>query len=226
MSSVTNPTTLELGGITPFSSLDYPGKLAAVFFFQGCPLRCSYCHNPDLQVFRPGNIAWSQALEFLEKRRGMLDAVVFSGGEPLAQAGLEQAMTEVRALGFKIGLHTAGTHTARLRRILPLCDWVGLDIKAPRVRYRHVSGRNVGRQAFTALEAVMYLGLEHEVRTTVDHTLLSSEDLLVLARELAMLGVQRWVLQTCRQEALEMPSTIGTELLDTLRKEVPEVICR
>ena len=87
---------LRVGGLTRLSASDYPGKLAAVVFCQGCAWRCSYCHNRGLLPFRkspfPGEIAWAEVLAFLEKRRGLLDAVVFSGGEPTMQPGLAAAM--------------------------------------------------------------------------------------------------------------------------------------
>lgn len=200
---------LELGGLTPFSTVDYPGRLAAVLFCQGCALRCPYCHNPHLQPFVPGSITWPQALEFLERRRGLLDAVVFSGGEPLAQAGLEQAMREVRALGFHIGLHTAGTHLPRLHRVLPLCDWVGLDIKAPRQRYRQVCGREMARNAFAALAVLHNSGVDLEIRTTIDPDLLTPEDLSCLAEELAGFGIENWMLQECRDENGRSKAKIG-----------------
>lgn len=212
--------------MTPFSSIDYPGKLAAVLFCQGCPLRCAYCHNPALLPFEQGQLTWPEVMDFLARRRGLLEAVVFSGGEPLAQAGLESALAEVRALGFKIGLHTAGTHTARLRRILPLCDWIGLDIKAPLARYPEITGREVGRHTFAALAAIMQTGLDYEVRTTVDHALLSTGDLMALAKELAGYGLTSWVLQTHRQHALAAASSCSEELRGRLQQFVPSVLCR
>lgn len=222
----TKPVTLQLGGITPFSSVDFPGMLAAVLFCQGCPLRCPYCHNTHLQAFIPGAVVWPQALAFLESRRGLLDAVVFSGGEPLAQAGLEQAMREVRALGFHIGLHTAGTHPARLRRILPLIDWVGLDIKAPLADYPPFGRQTSGKNSFTALEELIRAKQWHEVRTTVSAALFSPGQLTQLARELSVRGVQKWVLQASRDNASKPPAAFPETLLRPLRAFIPEIVCR
>jgi pyruvate formate lyase activating enzyme len=81
---------LRVGGLTRLSATDYPGKLAAVVFCQGCAWRCDYCHNPELQPPRStGEIAWPEVLAFLERRKGLLDAVVFSGGGPNQQRGRE-----------------------------------------------------------------------------------------------------------------------------------------
>ena len=85
--------TLRIGGITPLTTIDFPGRLAAVLYCQGCPWRCSYCHNPELlDATTPAEMDWPQVLAFLRKRQGLLDGVVFSGGEPTLQAGLPQAL--------------------------------------------------------------------------------------------------------------------------------------
>jgi len=122
---------LRVGGLTPLSASDYPDRLAAVVFCQGCAWRCTYCHNSHL-LPRKGNaeIPWTQVLSFLQRRRGLLDAVVFSGGEPTLQRSLPEAIREVKALGYLIGLHTAGIVPRMLARVLPLVDWVGMDLKA------------------------------------------------------------------------------------------------
>ena len=88
--------TLRVGGITPLTTIDFPGKLAAVVFCQGCPWRCGYCHNPGLlDATQPGPLDWDDVLALLRQRHGLLDGVVFSGGEPLAQSGLPDALARV-----------------------------------------------------------------------------------------------------------------------------------
>jgi pyruvate formate lyase activating enzyme len=122
---------LRIGGLTPLSASDYPHRLAAVVFCQGCAWRCHYCHNPHL-LPRHGTseLPWPDVVSFLQKRQGLLDAVVFSGGEPTLQAALPAAMREVKAMGYLVGLHTAGIAPRRLAQVLPLVDWVGMDLKA------------------------------------------------------------------------------------------------
>ncbi|MCU7809345.1 MAG: anaerobic ribonucleoside-triphosphate reductase activating protein, partial [Candidatus Thiodiazotropha sp. (ex Semelilucina semeliformis)] len=98
---------LKVGGLVPMTTVDYPGCLSAVIFCQGCPLRCRYCHNSDLLPREAeATIPWREILDFLKRRQGLLDAVVFSGGEPTQQRALPDAIAEVSAMGFKIGLHT------------------------------------------------------------------------------------------------------------------------
>lgn len=158
---------MRVGGFVPFTTVDFPGRLAAVVFCQGCAWRCSYCHNPHLQPFDGGTLAWAEVCEELAQRRGFLEAVVFSGGEPTAQAALADAVRDVRAMGFLVGLHTAGIVPARLAALLPLLDWVGLDIKAPLdARYGGVTGRGGSEgPARQSLAALLASGVPFELRT-------------------------------------------------------------
>jgi pyruvate formate lyase activating enzyme len=192
---------LRVGGLTPLSATDYPGELAAVVYCQGCPWRCRYCHNPHLLPGRAsGGIAWSEVLDFLERRRGLLDAVVFSGGEPTAQPGLGRAIREVKAMGYRIGLHSAGIYPRRFEEVLPLVDWVGFDAKAPfDATYARITGvRESGEAALTSARALLASGVDCEFRTTWHAEFLSSAELDRLADTLAELGVRRYALQEFR----------------------------
>lgn len=191
--------SLRVGGYTPLSSIDFPGQLAAVVFCQGCPWRCAYCHNPHLLVPGPGSLDWTEILAFLRRRVGLLDAVVFSGGEPTLQGDLPGAMVAVRALGFRVGLHTAGMYPQRLARCLPYLDWVGLDVKAPLARYDDVTGvSDSARGVAASLGILAAWGGRWEVRTTVHPALLTPDDVRRLAATLAASGVRDYVLQRCR----------------------------
>jgi pyruvate formate lyase activating enzyme len=191
---------LRIGGLTPLTSIDFPGRLAAVLFCQGCPWRCDYCHNPDLLDAKvPGALPWAQVCAFLRRRRGLLDGVVFSGGEPTLQAGLPGALAEVRALGFETALHTAGMYPGRLAALLPLLDWVGLDIKGPWRRIDAITGSHRSAQRVQAsLRHLLASGVAYECRTTWHPALFGIDELHTLADELASLGVRRWALQECR----------------------------
>ena len=193
---------LHVGGLTPLSTTDWPGMLAAVVFCQGCPWRCGYCHNPGLIPPRgDSEIPWEDVLAFLRRRQGLLDGVVFSGGEPTLQAGLADAMREVRALGFKIGLHTGGMYPQRLEAVLPLVDWVGFDVKAPFADYATITGAaGSGERALAGLEQVLASGVAHEFRTTVHPALLADADVAGLAHDLAARGVQHYVIQAFRSQ--------------------------
>jgi len=192
--------SLKAGGITPFTATDFPGQLAAVIFVQGCPWRCGYCHNPHLQPRTAESpIAWKDVVALLHRRVGLVDAVVFSGGEPTMDPCLEDAMREVRALGFKIGLHSGGTHPARLRQVLPMVDWIGLDIKADFDDYDAITRvRNSGAPALASLHAVLESGVSHECRSTIHPSLHSEAQIERLAHRLAAMKVRRYALQVFR----------------------------
>lgn len=196
---------LRVGGLTPLSTSDWPGMLAAVVFCQGCPWRCGYCHNPGLIPARGNHeIPWEDVLAFLRRRQGLLDGVVFSGGEPTAQAGLLDAMREVRALGFKVGLHTGGMYPQRLAAVLPLVDWVGLDVKAPFADYARVTGvAGSGERAHAGLREVVTSGVAHEVRTTVHPALLADAEVVGLAHDLAAQGVKYYIIQAFRNQGCD-----------------------
>jgi anaerobic ribonucleoside-triphosphate reductase activating protein len=207
---------LNIGGWTPFSAAEYPGLLSAVVFVQGCPWRCGYCHNPHLQPrTRTPALSWEALLSTLRKRAGLLDAVVFCGGEPTVDPALAQAMAEVRALGYRTGLETAGIYPQRLREVLPLLDWVGFDVKAPFARYADVTGvAGSGDAARASLGALLASGVAYECRTTVHPDLLPPAVLLELAAGLRAMGVRDYVLQEfratgCQDKALSAGAMPG-----------------
>ncbi len=189
---------LTVAGLTPLTTIDFPGRLAAVIYCRGCSLRCQYCHNADLQSTKPGkdDIEWQKILNFLETRRGKLDGVVFTGGEPLLQSGLGRAMRVVKAMGFDVALHTAGTAPSRLAKVLPLVDWVGFDVKTVFQEYESVTGiPGVGGKALQGLALLLSSGVDYEVRTTVDPELIPVDSLLAMAEKLASMGVKTYRLQ-------------------------------
>lgn len=200
--------TLRIGGLTPLTTIDYPRQLAAVVYCQGCPWRCRYCHNGHLlQPDAPSPISWPESLAFLRSRVGLLDAVVFSGGEPTAQAALCGALANVRDLGFLSGLHTGGAYPSRLERVLPMVDWIGLDIKALPEDYPALTGVAAsGENAWNSLSLLQASGLPFDVRVTVHDTLLPPHKLARLLARLRAAGVAAPTLQTCRSDHVLDPS--------------------
>lgn len=191
---------LAIAGMQPFTSIDFPGKLAAVAFCRGCNWRCGYCHNRHLQPTAADN-DWPQLATFLQQRRGLLDAIVFSGGEPLLQSGLGTALVRCREMGFATGLHTAGNSPQRFAQLLSQLDWVGFDIKTSFNHYADITGiPGSGDKARASLQHLLDSGVAYEVRTTVDPQWLDHNQLWTLALELKAQGVSRFVLQKCRRE--------------------------
>ena len=194
----------------PFTTVDYPGHLAAVVFCQGCVWRCRYCHNPHLQPFDGGRWSWENILSLLSERKGFLEAVVFSGGEPTAQSCLLNAMRAVKDLGFKVGLHTAGILPDFLAGVLPLVDWVGLDVKAPfDGRYDRITQRKDSFEApAESLRLLLASGVNYELRTTVHPDLVSQADLADISSTLESLHALPTKIQPFRPEGCADPELI------------------
>ncbi len=202
--------SIRIGGVERFSIVDFPNQMAAVVFMQGCPWRCPFCHNSHLQdIHAKTDIVWYKFMDFLKQRKGILDAVVFSGGEPLVQSGLSEAIKEVKALGYAIGLHTGGYLPERFKQILPLVDWVGFDVKAPfeANAYKKVTGGIADvTKVCESLQILCESGKSFECRTTCDPRFLKVEDIYVIADALKDMGVKEYYLQKYRK----VPSDIDT----------------
>lgn len=204
---------IRVGGVETFSTVDFPEKICATVFMQGCPWRCPFCHNAMLQNINVDNgFVWSKFVEFLKTRTKLLDAVVFSGGEPLVQNGLETAIKQVKDLGFKIGLHTGGYRPEHLEKIMPLLDWVGFDIKAPFEveKYGNAIGINSETQLSAVLKSLDILlasGIDFECRTTCDPRILSIKDIDSIADFLAKKGVKKYFLQKYRPIPSDMKTS-------------------
>lgn len=188
---------IQIGGLVSFTTIDYPGKLAAVLFLVGCPLRCAYCSNPYLLELRNGDYDPGKVLEWLKSRVGKLEAVVFSGGEALMQGDIAiEYMRRVKELGFAIGLHTNGFYPEMLRRAADVVDWIGLDYKATRTRYPELVGQNIAHDNMIKSLAVwQQTGKDMEVRITCDPRFISKLDLLEIIRDLNSHGVKKIAIQ-------------------------------
>ncbi len=208
--AASNLDDICVAGITPFTTIDFPGRLAGVFYLQGCPWRCRYCYNaefwplPDRQagLLPAGHgVPLDKILEFLKARKGHLDGIVFSGGEPTLHEHLAIWMKTIREMGFEVGLHTGGMVPERLKEVLPLCDWVGMDIKAPFRLYENVTRvAESGSLAKQSAEIVLQSRVPYEFRTTFHPELLSERDILELARELVSMGCTHYTLQMFRPD--------------------------
>ncbi len=193
---------ISVGGFVPLTTIDYPDHLAAVVFCQGCPYQCHYCHNPAL-ISRTNSSkpTWYMIKEFLLKRKGLLEGVVFSGGEPTLQRHLFEAISYTKELGFKIGLHTSGSYPVRFKKLLPVLDWVGFDVKAPISEYHSVTTvKKSGIKAYESLRLLLESDVVYEIRTTIHPKLHSREQIMEMAAGLKKMGVINYKLQKFRKE--------------------------
>ena len=169
---------MKIAGFQKFSLIDYPGGVSGVVFTQGCNFRCPYCHNPELVDPRRfvGSIPAEDILGFLEDRRGKLDAVTITGGEPTLQGDLPVFIKEIKDMGFLVKIDTNGSMPTMLARLLAggLVDYVAMDLKGPLERYPTLVGAAVNRRDLEESIALLGdAGLPHEYRTTLEASLLT-----------------------------------------------------
>ena len=192
--------SVQIGGLVSFTTIDYPGKLAAVLFLVGCPLRCAYCSNPHLLTPHDGEYDPERVFEWLKSRVGKLEAVVFSGGEALMQGDVAiEYIRRVRNLGFKIGLHTNGFYPETLRRVSDIIDWIGLDFKATREKYPDLTGQHIAyNNMIKSLDTWRATGKDFEVRITCDPRFITKINLIEIAdilheRNVANIAIQKYI---------------------------------
>jgi len=192
---------VKIVGIEKLSFVDYPGMLAAVFFTPGCNYDCYYCHNRAL-IHADADPIWLSmevALAWLDDRRGFLDAVVISGGEPTRQPGLADFIRSVRAKGYLVKLDTNGSNPAVLGDLIAegLLDFVAMDVKAPPARYDELCGVPVNLGAIEdSIQILLGDAVPYEFRTTVAPQL-SEADVVAIAHWVR--GARRYVLQQFRR---------------------------
>ncbi len=134
---------MKIHGLQKMTLLDYPGKVACTVFFGGCDMRCPFCHNAELlDGTAPSVMSDEELLDFLKKRRGLLDGVAITGGEPLLQKDLPELAARIRELGYPIKLDTNGNHPDRLERMIRdgLVQYAAMDIKNSPERYAETIG--------------------------------------------------------------------------------------
>ena len=190
---------LNIGGFEPLTTIDYPDNLSCVVFTQGCPWRCRYCHNHDLiPANKQTEFSWNQIFEFIKTRVGLLDAVVFSGGEPCLQKNLLNAIKQTKALGFKIGLHTGGAYPARLKQCLDYVDWVGFDIKHLPLHYESVTQTpKSAEKAWQSLDILLASGVDYQLRITKHPELINDDQLNRLKKLIKHKYNSDLTVQTC-----------------------------
>ena len=186
-------------GFQKMTLLDFPGRVAATLFLGGCNLRCPFCHNASLVLDAKSREEYedTEILSYLEKRRGLLDGVCVTGGEPLLRYELPDFLRRVRALGYAVKLDTNGTMPDRLEALLRegLVDYVAMDVKNALSRY----GETVGIPDFDvtpierSIDLLLSGAVDYEFRTTVAKELHRAEDIAALAKRIR--GARRYFLQ-------------------------------
>ena len=178
--------------------VDFPGKVAAVVFVQGCNFRCGYCHNPELVLpqFFQAPLLPSEILDYLKGRRGKLEGVVITGGEPTIQEGLSSFIARIKEMGFAVKLDTNGSRPEVLSSLLKLnlLDYIAMDIKSSLAKYSQVTGGTCDTaKILESIDLIIKSGIPYQFRTTLVKEFCSEEDLRDI-RPL-MKGADHYVLQ-------------------------------
>ena len=187
---------MNIQGYQKLTLLDFPGKVACTVFTGGCNLRCPFCHNGSL-VRTPNafDSAQAEALAYLQKRKGLLDAVCISGGEPLLQSDLRDFITAVKGMGYLVKLDTNGALPERLLPLLEsgLLDYIAMDVKSSPAGYPKATGIQSDFAPFAkSIAAIRQSGIPHEFRTTVVKGIHEKQDLAAIAE---LLGDELYFLQ-------------------------------
>lgn len=188
-----------ISGINRFSVVNYPGKVSCVLFTKGCPLHCPYCYNTTL--LKEPEIKWEDIKEFLRKRKGVLDAVVISGGEPMLHyKTILPRLQEIKSFGYQIGIHLTGLNSDKeeFEKVIDLCDWIGLDFKTSPSKYKSLCGLEY-KYWESAIEIILGKNKDFEIRTTLDYSI-TKEDLLEMEQILHKKGIKNWSLQKLMSE--------------------------
>lgn len=193
---------MRISGLQKMTLLDYPGKVACTVFLAGCNFRCPYCHNSEL-LDGTSEVVMEvpELLSFLEKRRGLLDAVCISGGEPTLQPELAELLSQIKAMGYLTKLDTNGSRPEVLEDLVSrgLLDYVAMDIKNSPEAYGRTAGAACQKQLEESIRFLLREQVDYEFRTTVVAQLHSKKSVLEMGQWAASLAqgkkIKRWFVQ-------------------------------
>lgn len=177
---------LPIYSVSPFTLLDFPGHTSCIIWFSGCNMRCGYCHNPQI-VKGKGRGDINQVIDFLEKRKGLLDGIVLSGGEASIYPGLPDFVRKVKKMGYAIKLDTNGTRPDIIKEFLEngLLNYLALDYKAPPEKFKKVTGIDKFKDFEKTLSLLCSQDkVPFEVRTTVHTDLMNEADISSIIHDL------------------------------------------
>jgi pyruvate formate lyase activating enzyme len=192
-----------IAGFQKLTLLDYPGKLAALIFTQGCNFACDYCHNPEMipqcrrKTYDP-RLDPQAILKFLERRQGLLDGVVISGGEPTLQPDLQDFMAKIKAMGYLIKLDTNGSNPQVLTNLIHanLLNYIAMDIKHTPKKYLKLVKNDCSDSILESINIIKNAKIDYEFRSTILPFFHSKDDIREMGKMIK--GAEKWYLQTFR----------------------------
>ena len=221
---------MKIGGFQKVSLIDYPGKICAIVFTQGCNFRCPYCHNPELvdQKLFTESISEDEIFSFLEKRKGKLDAVEITGGEPTLHNDLLDFIKKLKDMGFLVKLDTNGSFPDIVKKAISLIDYIAMDVKSPLEKYHEITRSNVDiKNIKRSIELIISSGIDYELRTTIVKSLLSKDDIIEIGKLIE--GAKLYVLQkfvgskTLNPDFIE-EKTYSDEELEEMKRELEKYV--
>lgn len=185
---------IKSAGFIKTTLVNYPGKVAAALFLPGCNLRCPYCHNPELVHQTADDLVdIEEILDYLNRRKGILQGICISGGEPLIHQDLPELAARIKAMGFLLKIDTNGTFPDRILDLKP--DFIAMDIKTVPEKYPLLSmqkDESLPEKICRSVEIIKKSGIEHEFRTTVAPGIVDKEDIQKICQLLS--GARCYVL--------------------------------
>lgn len=227
---------MRLGGMQKTTLLDFPGNVACTVFTSGCNFRCPFCHNSPLLSPLPDEECFDteEFFAYLEKRKGILDGVAITGGEPLLQNDIAQFIRRIKSLGLKVKLDTNGSFPDRLEELISekLIDYIAMDVKSPLSSYKKVAGTDrYLNEIVKSIALIKGSGTEYEFRTTVVKELHAPEDMEEIGKLIE--GAEKYFIQVYKdtenvlEDGLSAPSEQELyKMLETVKKYVPNAQLR
>jgi len=217
---------MRIGGIQKTSLLDYPDKISAIIWTIGCNFRCPFCYNKDIVEGKTGVIPEEEIISFLEKRRGLLEGVVITGGEPLLQEDITFFSEKVKKLGYPIKIDTNGSFPEKLKELIDkkLVDYISMDVKAPMEKYDKLAGVKVDlKKIKKSIKIIQDSDVDYEFKTTFVPTLLTKQDIVKIGEWLK--GSKKYFLQQFKNDTSLISPQLENispypkdELLDVIEK--------
>jgi pyruvate formate lyase activating enzyme len=191
---------MKIGGIQKTSLLDYPGEISAIVWTIGCNFRCPFCYNRDIVLGNVKSIPEEEFFSFLKRRKGLLDGVVITGGEPLLQDDIFDFCMKIKKMFYLVKIDTNGTFPEKLSELIEknLIDYVAMDIKAPKNKYEKLTNVKVDiKKIEESIKILQNSKIDYEFRTTFVPELLKSNDIIEIAKWLK--GSKKFYLQQFKQ---------------------------
>lgn len=191
---------MKIGGLQKLTLIDFPGKIAATIFISGCSFRCPWCHSPELvlpeKIKKHPKISEKYLFDFLKERKGLLEGVCLTGGEPTLNKNLPEFIKKIKKIGFLVKLDTNGSNPEMLKKLIDkkLIDYLAMDVKAPLTQnskfktqnYEKVTGVKIDLEKIKeSIEIIKNSGLEYEFRLTVVPGLHSKKDIIQIAKDIS-----------------------------------------